>query len=88
MDKDPEPNKKKEFLKKSSENIGKEDQESAEEMANLVLESMSDSFQTELEPFEVYSRTLRSHILRNEDQFKKQFLMGYGSLLQQISSKK
>lgn len=87
MDKRPDKIKKRESLEKPSGNIGKEDQESAEQMANLVLESMGDSFQTELEPFEVYSRTLRSHILRDEEQFKKQFLMGYGSLLEQINSK-
>jgi hypothetical protein len=85
MDKYPDQNKKRESLEKLSHGIGKEDQESAEQMADLVLESMDDSFQTELEPFEVYSRTLRSHILRDAEQFKKQFLMGYGSLLEQIS---
>ncbi len=60
---------------------GTED-ESIEDLAKFVLESLEEGYQSDWEPFEIYAQKLRSHMHTNSHAFHKQFVKGYESLIE------
>ncbi len=56
--------------------------ESIEELAKFVLESLEEGYQSDWEPFEIYAQKLRSHMHTDSSAFRKQFAKGYESLIE------
>lgn len=61
---------------------------SIRDMADLVLESLEESYRNETDPFEVYAQKLKSHIHSDPDLFRHRFQQGYELLVDLLKKNK
>jgi len=57
------------------------DDVSMQDVANLALETLVESYKTDGEPFEVYAQKLKSHIHTDPEVFRHRFTQGYEMMM-------
>lgn len=70
-----------------TENLSQFDKEynqATEELINMIIESLKDDYQSDIEPFEMYSNKVRFSLMRNIKDFSDRFRRGHQVLMEEI----
>lgn len=83
----PHPEERRDSIKKQvkvSHEFDQEYWESIEDFADLVVESLKESYHSDLEPFESYAQKVKLQIAKDVDVFRQRFVRGYEVLLEEL----
>ena len=60
--------------------------EAAEEIIDATLENLEEEYRGELEPFELYSKRVRLHFLKQMHAYADRFVKGHSAIMNEIEN--
>jgi hypothetical protein len=69
---------------KEKDPIDSEYKESLENICDSVLDSIKESYQSGLEPWDIYAERKKQEMIENINNFRNRFAMGYEALMKEL----
>lgn len=74
-------------MAKPKKTHGQTSDQAVEDLADIVIETLQDSYNCELEPFEAYASRVRARIYADVNLFRQRFHHGYRLLMDEMTKK-